>query len=86
MAIVIEDFQMEQLAQQIAKVEGVSVMEVVRESLLSLAGIRGLAAKKLPLHERLAKLAREVDALPPHTSVDNRSNDDILGYNEHGTW
>lgn len=86
MAIVIEDLQMEQLAQQIAMAEGVTVMEVVRESLLSLAGIRGLAAKKPPLRERLAKLAREVDTLAPHTSIDNRSDNDILGYNEHGTW
>lgn len=64
MAIVIEDLQMEQLAQQIANAEGVTVTEVVRESLLSLAGMRGLVAKKLPLRERLTKLAREVDALP----------------------
>lgn len=49
MAIVIEDLQMEQLAQQIANAEGVTVTEVVRESLLSLAGMRGLVAKKLPL-------------------------------------
>lgn len=86
MAIVIEDLQMERLAQQIAKAEGVSVTEVVRESLLSLAGLRGLTAKKPPLRERLAKLAREVDALPPPASADNRSDNDILGYNEHGTW
>lgn len=64
MAVVIEDLQMEQLAQQIANAEGVTVTEVVRESLLSLAGMRGLVAKKLPLRERLTKLAREVDALP----------------------
>jgi hypothetical protein len=86
MAIVIEDLKMEQLAQHIAEAEGVTVKEVVRESLLSLAGIRGLAAKKPPLRERLAKLAREVDALAPHTAIDNRSDNDILGYNEHGTW
>ena len=41
MAIVIEALQMERLAQQLAKAEGVPVSEVVRESLLSLAGIRG---------------------------------------------
>ena len=84
MAIVIEDFQMEQLAQQLAKAEGVSVTEVVRESLLSLAGIRGLVSKKKPLRERLAVLAREVDALP--NRPDTRSDNDILGYNEHGAW
>jgi hypothetical protein len=87
MAIVIEDLQMERLAQQIAQAEGVTVTEVVRESLLSLAGMRGFVAKKSPLRERLAKLASEVDALPHNsTSVDNSSANDILGYNEHGTW
>ncbi len=86
MAIVIEDLQMEQLALQIARAKGVSVMEAVRESLLSLAGMRGLVTKKPPLRERLAKLAREVDMLPSRTSADNRSSNDILGYNEHGIW
>ncbi|WP_301102364.1 type II toxin-antitoxin system VapB family antitoxin [Propionivibrio sp.] len=85
MAIVIEDLQMERLAQQLAKAEGVSITEVVRESLLSLAGIRGLVAKKQPLRERLAVLAREVDALP-RPPAGSRTDNDILGYNEHGIW
>ena len=86
MAIVIEDLQMEQLAQQLANAEGVTVTEVVRESLLSLAGIRGLTAKKSSLRERLAALAAEVDALPHRSPADTRSDNDILGYNEHGIW
>ncbi len=86
MAIVIEDAQMEQLAQQIATAEGVTITEVVRESLISLAGMRGLDTKKPPLRERLTKLAREIDALPHKTPSDNRSDNDVLGYNEHGTW
>ncbi|MGD0960427.1 MAG: type II toxin-antitoxin system VapB family antitoxin [Methylomonas sp.] len=86
MAIVIEDLQMEQLARQLANAEGATVTEVVRESLLSLAGIRGLTANKLPLRERLAVLAAEVDALPHRSPADNRSDNDILGYNEHGVW
>ena len=63
MAILIEDLQMERLAQQIATAEGITVTEAVRESLLSLASVRGLGAKKSPLSERLARLAREVDVL-----------------------
>lgn len=86
MTIVIEDRQMEQLAQQIAQAEGVSITEVVRESLLSLAGVRGVIAKKLPLRDRLARLAQEIDTLPPSTLKDNRSENDLLGYNEHGIW
>jgi hypothetical protein len=77
---------MEELAQRLAKAEGVTVTEVVREGLLSLAGIRGLTAKKPPLRERLAALAAEVDALPHQSPVDNRSDNDILGYDEYGIW
>jgi hypothetical protein len=84
MAIVIEDLQMERLAQQLAVAQGVTITEVVRESLLSLAGMRGLVAKKPPLRERLATLAREVDAVPHQP--DTRSDNDVLGYNEHGAW
>jgi hypothetical protein len=86
MAIVIEDVQIERLAQRIASAEGVSVAEVVRESLLSLAGQRGVEAGRPPLCERLAALAREVDAVPPRTPADMRSDDEILGYDEHGAW
>ncbi len=77
---------MELLAQRIARAEGVSVIEAVRESLLSLASLRGLVTQKPPLRERLTKLAREVDVLPSRTPADNRSSNDILGYNEHGIW
>lgn len=84
MAIVIEDVQMERLAEQLAVAEGVSVAEVVRESLLSLAGSRGVVACKSPLRERLAVLASEVDALPPRSPADTRSDSEILGYDEHG--
>jgi hypothetical protein len=85
MAIVIEDLQMERLAQQLAKAEGVTVAEVVRESLLSLAGAREVSPKKLPLRQRLAALAHEVDALP-QAPANNRMDNDILGDNEHGAW
>jgi hypothetical protein len=86
MAIVIEDMQTERLAQEIAAAQGVTVTEVVRESLLSLAELRGLSARKPPLRERLAALAREVDALPARHPADGRSDNDILGYGEHGAW
>jgi hypothetical protein len=86
MTILIEDTQMERLAEQIAVADGVSVTEVLRTSLLSLAGTRGLTSHKAPLRERLAKLAQEVDAIPPRTPSDTRSNDEVLGYNEYGAW
>ncbi len=86
MTIIIEDVQVERLAQQIAAAEGVSVTEIVRESLLSLAGLRGVTTKMLPLRDRLTALAREVDALPERRPSDTRSDNDILGYDEHGAW
>jgi hypothetical protein len=88
MALVIEDPQTERLARQMARAEGVSVEDVVRERLAFLAGQqrRGLAPVQRPLRERLAALAREVDALPPREPADPRSDDEILGYDEHGLW
>ncbi|HEV2992414.1 MAG TPA: type II toxin-antitoxin system VapB family antitoxin [Candidatus Angelobacter sp.] len=85
MAIVIEDAQVERLAEQLASAEGVSVAEVVRESLFSLANLRGLTARKPALRERLAILAREVDAVP-RCPADAHSDNQLLGYNEHGIW
>ena len=86
MAIVIEDARMERLAQQIAAAEGVTIADILRESLTSLAGLRGLPTQKAPLRERLTALAQEVDAIPPRTPADMRSDDEILGYNELGAW
>jgi hypothetical protein len=86
MSIVIEDAQVQRLAEQLAGAKGVSVAEVVREGLLFLAGRREPSAAKPPLRERLAALAREIDGLPPRTPPDARGDDEILGYNEHGAW
>jgi hypothetical protein len=86
MAIVIEDAQMECLAQRIAAAEGVTIVDVLRESLTLLADLRGLPTQKAPLRERLAALAQEVDAIPPRIPADMRSDDEILGYNELGVW
>ncbi len=86
MAILIEDVQMEKLAEQIAVAEGVPVAEVLREGLLSLAGQRGLVTRKAPLRERPAALALEVNAVPARMPADTRSDDEVLGYNEYGAW
>ncbi|MDR2924594.1 MAG: type II toxin-antitoxin system VapB family antitoxin [Azoarcus sp.] len=86
MVIVIEDAKMERLAQQIAAAEGVTIADILRESLTSLAGLRGLPVQKAPLRERLASLAQEGDAILPRTPADMRSDDAILSYNEFGAW
>lgn len=84
MTIVIEDAQMQRLAEQIAAAEGVSVAEVLRESLLSLASARGVNAPQASLRERLRALAQEVDSVP--NTPDKRSDEGVLGYNAHGVW
>jgi hypothetical protein len=86
MTIMIEDAQMERLAESIAAADGVSVAEVLREGLLALAGTRGLAQHRAPLRQRLAKLAQEVDAIPPRMPLDTRSDNEVLAYNEYGAW
>ncbi len=84
MSLVLDDPETEAIARKLAAAQGVSVEEVVRESLVWLAGRRGIAANDRPLRDRLAALAREVDAVPP--SADRRTTDEILGYDEHGQW
>lgn len=86
MAIVIEDAEMGQRAEEIAVAEGVSVAEGLRKSFPSLAGQRSLAPHKAPLRKRLTALARQVDAVAARVPADTRSDEEILGYDEHGAW
>lgn len=86
MSIVIEDPHLERLAKELAAAEGTSIESVVRESLISLAGRRGVGVPDRPLRDRLAELAREVDALPKKSAEDRRTAEEVLGYDEHGQW
>jgi hypothetical protein len=87
MSIVIDDPSLEQLAHELAAAEGTTVENVVRESLMSRAGRRGLAVvSDRPLRDRLADLGHEVDALPAKVPADNRSAEAVLGYDDHGQW
>jgi hypothetical protein len=85
-SIVIDDPRLEQLAQQLAAAEGTTVESVVRESLLSRAGTRGLTVHERSLRERLAELAQEVDAVPAKLPADQRTAEEIVGYDERGQW
>jgi hypothetical protein len=71
---------------QVALLLGTTVERVVRESLLSRAGTRGLTVHERPLRERLKDLAREVDALSARVPADRRPAEEILGYDERGQW
>ena len=86
MSIVIEDPHLEQLAKQLAAAGGTTIERVVRESLISLAGKRGLAVHDRPLRDRLAELAQAVDAVPTRQPPDRRTADEIIGYDQHGQW
>jgi hypothetical protein len=87
MALVIEDDQVEKLAQQIASAQGIPVLDVLRQSLSTLAGLHRLPAhNKTPLRERLAALATEVDAIPARTPANPQNDNEILNYNEIGVW
>jgi len=87
MSIVINDPRLEQLAQELAAAEGTTVESVVRESLMSRAGRRGFTGVPgRPLRDRLAELAREVDALPSKVPADSRTAEAVLGYDDHGQW
>lgn len=60
---------------------------VVRESLMSRAGRRGFAVvPERPLRDRLAELAREIDALPVKVPADSRTAEAVLGYDDRGQW
>ncbi len=87
MSIVIDDPRLERLAQELAAAEGTTVESVVRESLMSRAGRRGLAVvSDRPLRDRLADVAREVDALPAKVPADSRTAEAVLGYDDRGQW
>jgi hypothetical protein len=86
MSIVIDDPRLEQLARQLAAAEGTTIEKVVRDSLLYRADKRGLTTHDRPLRERLADLAREVDAVPAKQPADRRVAEDIIGYDENGRW
>ena len=87
MSIVIDDPRLEQLAQALAAAEGTTVESVVRESLMSRAGRRGLTVvSERPLRDRLVDLAREVDALPAKVPADNRTAEAVVGYDDRGQW
>jgi antitoxin VapB len=81
MALSIKNAQAERLARQIAKETGESLTEAIQRSLEE-------RLKRLPqrrrehlMKEKLEDILRRVDALP---TLDNRPEDEILGYDAQG--
>jgi antitoxin VapB len=81
MAISIKDSNTDRLAREVAKQTGESLTQAIRvsleERLRRLVGRRRSATRM----EKLAEILTRVDSLP---RLDNRSEDEILGYDERG--
>ena len=81
MALNIKDERTDQLAREVAKQSGESLTKAIRvaleERLQRLTGRRRAATRK----EKLYEILHRVDKLP---RVDERSDDEILGYDEDG--
>jgi antitoxin VapB len=81
MPLSIKNEETERLARQVAETTGESLTDAIRHSLEErLARLRQGNAVRLRA-ERLNEIVHRVDALPV---LDRRSEDDILGYNQHG--
>lgn len=81
MALSIKKSQTERLARRVAKKTGESLTEAIEQSLKERLE-RLLRKQRAPLlAEKLHDILRRVDALP---TLDGRSADEILGYDESG--
>ena len=82
MTVLIKDKEADKLIRQLARRTGESITDAVKEAVRE-------RLKRMPLSEteiaarkrRLASLLAKADAMP---TVDHRSADEIIGYNEHG--
>lgn len=81
MALSIKNDEAERLARQVAKETGESITEAIQRSLEE--RWRRLKAKRRNpvLAAQLEDVLRRVDAMP---TLDTRSEDEILGYDENG--
>jgi antitoxin VapB len=81
MALNIKDDQTDLLARQVAKAAGESLTEAIRislqERLERLTGKRRASTRE----EKLREILQRVDSLP---RLDDRTEDEILGYDENG--
>lgn len=80
--------EVEQLARLVAIKTGKTPDAVVKEAVEAQAVAAGVAVtrkRRTPeeIELRVKEIAERVAALP---LLDTRSDDEILGYNEHGTW
>lgn len=83
MALSIKDPDVDQMARELADLTGETITETIKKSLqdrLKREKIRQ-SERVVPLREELAAIRKRLAALP---DLDDRSPDEILGYDEHG--
>jgi antitoxin VapB len=85
MAITISSPEVHQLARELAAVTGESVTEAVVNALRERLG-RRRAVDRATRRKRLAALRALRRTLAGREPADPRSDDEILGYNEYGTF
>jgi antitoxin VapB len=82
MTVSIRNPEAEQLARELARSGGKSITDVVLEALRSYQQTRQLPGKRSRnLAERLLAIGENCARLP---TLDMRSDEDLIGYDEHG--
>jgi antitoxin VapB len=81
MALSIKNDETERLARQVAHETGESLTEAIRKALQERWERLKARRRSQVLAGQVEDLLRRVDALP---TLDSRSADEILGYDEHG--
>jgi antitoxin VapB len=82
MALSIKNEDTERLARQVARETGESLTEAIQKALQERWERLRMRRRNHILASQVEDLLRRVDSLP---TVDSRSDDEILGYDEHGT-
>jgi len=81
MALSIKNSETERLARQVARATGESLTEAIHRALEERWQQLKTKRHSRILDSQLEELLRRVDALP---TLDSRTEDEILGYDEHG--
>lgn len=84
MALSIKNREVEALARELARIQHKPITEAIRGSLqreLERAKIIAMARPNTGMAERLMEIGRRVAAMP---TINDMTDDEILGYDEHG--
>lgn len=83
MAIHIQDPETDRLARELSAVTGETITQAVNAALRERLESKVQAARK-SREERIARIEAIIDRVAALPELDRRSEDEILGYNEHG--